>query len=313
MPTFSLYLVGALCAGAMGFAIQYGATCTVAAVEEILATGTANRLAALIEAALWVGCGVALAHQFAPTLYMGQGYAIGWTTIAGGVLLGIGAFINRACVFGSIARIGSGEWAFVFTPVGYFLASVVAAHLVALPRSTALTAPPLLLAAPRWLVAALALLCSVRIAQIVARAALNRPIPAALHPHLGTLLIGATFLVMLLSAGMWTYVDVLADIARHGMAPNAVFRLVLLAMLIAGTIIGGWLSGRLAPQTPSAAAVLRCLAGGAIMCLGGQLIPGQNDGLILIGMPLLWPYAWLAFAVMVITIAAAMLAAARQN
>ena len=39
---------------------------------------------------------------------------------------------------------------------------------------------------------------------------------------------------------------------------------------------------------------------------GSLLIPGSNDGLILIGMPLLWPYAWVAFAVMCLTIAAAL-------
>jgi toxin CptA len=34
------------------------------------------------------------------------------------------------------------------------------------------------------------------------------------------------------------------------------------------------------------------------MGAGGALVPGGNDALILVGMPLLWPYAWLAFASM---------------
>jgi toxin CptA len=46
---------------------------------------------------------------------------------------------------------------------------------------------------------------------------------------------------------------------------------------------------------------------------GTLLIPGGNDGLILIGMPLLWPYAWLAFATMCATIAAAQLASRRLS
>ena len=46
--------------------------------------------------------------------------------------------------------------------------------------------------------------------------------------------------------------------------------------------------------------------GGLLMGWGSLLIPGSNDGLILIGMPLLWPYAWVAFAVMCLTIAAAL-------
>ena len=42
------------------------------------------------------------------------------------------------------------------------------------------------------------------------------------------------------------------------------------------------------------------------MGLGSLLIPGSNDGLILIGIPLLYPYAWITFATMCLTIAAAL-------
>jgi toxin CptA len=43
------------------------------------------------------------------------------------------------------------------------------------------------------------------------------------------------------------------------------------------------------------------------MGCGSLLIPGSNDGLIFIGIPLLRPYAWLALASMVLSIAAALL------
>lgn len=41
-----------LCVGVMGFAIQRGATCTVAAVEEVLTERRAHRLVAMLEASL---------------------------------------------------------------------------------------------------------------------------------------------------------------------------------------------------------------------------------------------------------------------
>ena len=41
--------------------------------------------------------------------------------------------------------------------------------------------------------------------------------------------------------------------------------------------------------------------------MGGLLVPGHNDGLILIGMPLLWPYAWVAFLMMCLSIGVAMI------
>ena len=47
------------------------------------------------------------------------------------------------------------------------------------------------------------------------------------------------------------------------------------------------------------------------MAAGSLLIPGSNDGLILIGLPLLQPYAWLACTVMVLTIIAALIPSTR--
>ena len=53
---------------------------------------------------------------------------------------------------------------------------------------------------------------------------------------------------------------------------------------------------RLAWRRPAAGAVLRCFAGGALMAVGGLLVPGSNDGLVLLGMPNFHLYAWAAFA-----------------
>ena len=75
------------------------------------------------------------------------------------------------------------------------------------------------------------------------------------------------------------------------------------AALLAGAAWGGVSAGRFRPLAPRLTALLRCTAGGALMGLGSLLIPGGNDGLLLLGMPLLWPHAWLAFAVMAVTIA----------
>ena len=52
---------------------------------------------------------------------MPAGYPVGIVTMLGGALLGFGAYVNRACVFGAIARLGSGEWAYVATPVGFYV------------------------------------------------------------------------------------------------------------------------------------------------------------------------------------------------
>src|SRR5690349_14914892 len=68
-------------------------------------------------------------------------------------------------------------------------------------------------------------------------------------------------------------------------------------MLVAGAIVGGALFG--------AGALLnaRHFSGGALMGAGAALIPGGNDSLVLIGLPLLQPAAGAAYVAMVSAIA----------
>ena len=121
MLTSAAYLFAALAVGVMGFAIQRGATCTVAAVDEAVTKRSFRRLASIVEASLWVLGGLLIAQSLHWLGTMPGGYAVGWVTVLGGALLGLGAYVNRACVFGAIARLGSGEWAYVMTPVGFYV------------------------------------------------------------------------------------------------------------------------------------------------------------------------------------------------
>ena len=115
------FFVSMLCAGLMGFAIQRGATCTVAAVEEVVSKRRLNRLISMVEASLWVVGGLLLAQALHLLPKMPAAYAVSYLTVLGGVLLGLGAYVNGACVFGAIARLGSGEWAYVVTPLGFYV------------------------------------------------------------------------------------------------------------------------------------------------------------------------------------------------
>src|SRR5438105_3759458 len=101
------FAVAALCAAVMGHAIQRGATCTVAAVDEWMQRRTLQRLRALLEAAVWVGGGLLIFDRLHVWPRMPGGHALEGATVLGAALLGLGAFVNRACVFGAIARFGS--------------------------------------------------------------------------------------------------------------------------------------------------------------------------------------------------------------
>jgi MFS family permease len=120
-------------------------------------------------------------------------------------------------------------------------------------------------------------------------------------PHMATTVIGITFLFLLLMMGAWAYTDVLAELAR-GLQMDLVTRVLLLIALFIGALIGGWTADRFGSTRISFNQVGKCLIGGALMGFGSVMIPGSNDGLILLGMPLLWPYAWVAFAAMCVSI-----------
>ncbi len=302
MPEGAAFVLALLCAAAMGLAIQRGGTCTVAAVNELMHTRRPTRLLAMAEASLCVAAGLLGARQLGLTMALPLGHALTAWTVVGAVLLGLGAVVNGACVFGAIARLGCGQWAYAATPMGFYLGCVTVDAVISMPATLQLTEPSPVMAAPGWVAWAMVALLSARCAHGMWR---HRSSPTgAWSPHAATVLIGVAFVALLLLAGAWAYTDVLADLA-HGMTRDLHARLMLGAALLAGALAGGWLHGQIGRHRASAVQMLRCAAGGALMGSGSLLVPGGNDGLLLLGMPLLWPYAWAAVAVMAATVAVA--------
>ncbi|MXO61278.1 YeeE/YedE family protein [Altererythrobacter salegens] len=289
--------VALLSAALMGLAIQRGATCMVAAVDEALTQRRFGRAGALAEAAIWVGGLVACAQLSGWFGTMPARYAPTGATVAGGVLLGLGAWVNRACVFGSVARIGNGQWGWLATPVGFFLGCLLPISR-AEPSGTQLP-----FAFPGLVALGFVGLLGWRIVETVRSGA---PLKHLWHPHRATLLIAFTFVTTMLAVGAWAYTDALAALARPMtvMNPRFALRGVMVAALFAGAILGGRIAGVARWETPKPAVVLRCLSGGAMMGVGAALVPGSNDGLIMLGLPLLLPHAWVAVTAMALTIAA---------
>lgn len=310
METFpDLLFIAVPCAALMGFAIQRGATCLVGAVEELVAERRAARLIALAEAALWVGGTLAALRLAGLAMAVPSGFAPGALALAGGVLLGLGAWVNRGCLFGTVARLGSGEWHYGAVPIGFYL-GCLAAFAVLGPMAAphgANGATTLSAAVLATLAAGLALWRFAGGIAAVRRGPLAAPVWS---PHLATVVIGVAFVTLSLTAGPWTYGDLLVDLSR-GMAKAGAVQLALFAALFGGALLGGWSAGRWRPVPPRPSGIARSLAGGFLMGLGGQLVPGGNDGLILVGLPLLQPHALAALAAMTLTIAAAILLPAR--
>jgi toxin CptA len=122
--------------------------------------------------------------------------------------------------------------------------------------------------------------------------------------------------------GAWTYTDMLADLAQGGHAGATASRGLLLGALLLGAMSAGIsraMRGERAGGTRVTPSLLaRCLSGGALMGWASLMIPGGNDSLVLVAMPLLRPYAWVAFAAMcfaigIVSLSRRLLHARRQH
>lgn len=295
-----LLLLAALLAGAgMGFAIQQGGTCMVSALEHLVSKGSVKKLAALAECSLWTFALGLAAATAGLTFAASPAYPLGAMTIAGGLLLGIGAWLNGACVFGSIARIGGRDWHYLLTPPGYFLGGLAHYQLTGNFASAQVQAPAL------GIVPLLAVLVAASLAaSYLAWRRSGRSLTALWDYRHATMAIGLAFVVLAVLAGPWTYTEALGRVS-HGYRAPSWHEAALFAALLGGAIFGGW---RLASPGPlEFRRACLCLAGGALMGLGGSLVPGGNDNLILVGLPGLQPHAWAAITVMALAIAAGLL------
>lgn len=292
-------LVALLAAAGMGFAIQQGGTCMVSALDQLVRQGSAKKLAALAECSLWTSA-LGLAVVASGFAFMASpAYPLGLATLAGGLLLGLGAWLNGACVFGSIARIGGRDWHYLLTPVGYFIGSLAhsrlaGAYVAPQGESHSLATVPLLAA---LLVASLA-------ASLLAWRRMGRSLAALWDYRHATIAIGFAFVALAVLAGPWTYTEALGR-ATHGHGLPQWPELALFAALLGGAVLGG--RGLAAPFNLAPRRALLCLAGGALMGIGGSLVPGGNDNLILVGLPGLQPHAWAAIVAMALAIAAGLL------
>nr|MCW1957977.1 YeeE/YedE family protein [Mycobacterium sp.] len=133
LPVSVALLITLVLVFVIGMAIQRGNTCTVVAVDDIVHRGSWDRFLAVVSAWFWIAGGLTLLSL---TTGLNPGAKVVPVTVwsaVGGVILGVGAVVNGACTTGTIARIGSGEYTFALTIVGFFLGCLLAPHL--LPRA----------------------------------------------------------------------------------------------------------------------------------------------------------------------------------
>jgi toxin CptA len=250
----SVFLPIALAAvGFSGFATQRGNTCAVVAMERIVSARRYDKLLAILDASLWVACGLAALNAWGLMPAVPLGYAPALMTILGGALFGLGAMVNGACAFGTIARLGSGEWAYLATPAGYCCGFRLAARW---PNPQTIPDGAWLLDVPGWIALPAASLLVVRLALLFRR----RYGRGERTPYAASAVIGLSSLAVAMTIDNWTYTDFLGELAE-GTVRHALLQMLLCLVLLSGAVLGGWTAQRLTFVPPNLPSLARRLAG----------------------------------------------------
>ncbi len=310
-------LAGALAVLA-GFATQRGSICAVLAAREAVEHGRWARFRGFLECSAWVALlllgAAALGHAAFPPE---STKALGPLTLLGAALFGLGAVVNNACAFGSIARLGGGDLAFLALPPGFLLGAAAARPLLGAdagwtapglldwPPAAALVTAALLAFAAGRLWSVRRLLAAPRRAWAVVRGD-AWPAPFAMA------VIAAADGPLLLIVAAWPYTAVLVDLAT-GTGAAVAERGLLAALFLLGAVLGALAARRLRLVRPAPGRLARCLLGGTLMGAGAALIPGGNDSLVLHDLPALTLHALAAYAAMALTILAAVRVGGRSR
>ena len=284
-----------------GYASQRGRTCAVSAAFEIAKRKRARRFAGYLFAAACSLVVLSLVSLFDPALF--QGFSAVRPTVLtaiGGVVFGLGAYVNGRCSLGTVARLGSGDISRLGTLAGMFAG--VAIGTAFLPLAGAVGgAPQFASLAPlaRILVAvAMALLFAALLRRFIP------PTPSTTHWSIprAMLVIGIVNGLLVWLARDWSYTSLFRQIARDGVGSG--FGLAALAALLAGAIVAGLVNGQFLWRTGGPRDWALAGLGGMLMGLGLMLVPGGNDTMLLVGLPLLLPNLLAGYLVMYLTLVA---------
>jgi MFS family permease len=281
-----LAVIAGCCAFVMGYAANQGGTCGVMAMREIVEERRVHLFVGFLIATAASGLlYLPLTWATHEQAHLVGGVAVGVALLAGATLLGIGAFVNGACLLGSLWRLGNGELRLLALPgglaTGYLAALHLAPRLLPHARANPFATPHL---GALVFVAAFAPMLAASWLWLRGREAHQ---PPRWRLSVAMLVLGVAGALLYVLQPGWTY----ADAVRRGVAPPMVMMLagwgglIAAALTVAGALASAIRAGSFALVVPTASAVARTLAGGAMMAAGASLIPGGNDALLLAAIP----------------------------
>lgn len=300
----------------VGFAIQRGNTCAVAAAHQLVLKRRAQRTKAFMLAACWSAIVVVpLSWLFPAQVMLSAGYPVSITVMVAAATYGVGAYVNGACAFGTLSGLTRGTLDYLGTIVGFLFGAVVAVRL-----ETMLFAAVELSESPVAKPSATGVIAVAIAFVFVARATFRhykvsrkwrspwRELVNARRwrPAISMAVLGVSSGLLYATAGDWTYMAVLSERAAELVAStasdNKLKLFVAAAALVAGGVLAAYLSDRFVCQILNWRALPRKFLGGVLMSAAAALLPGGNDELLLYGLPSLVSYAIVAHIFMLLSL-----------
>lgn len=275
----------------LGASAHRAGLCTVKAVAEIMTTGRAYVLWSFLKASFWTLGLLSVAALFGADPGLST-RPLGLLGLSGGLLFGIGAGLNGACSFSTLARLAEGHGVMLLTLAGWLLGlTAVRSVMVGVHGAAAPSVIPVWLVLPGlawmlWEGGRLVLLVRRRGSGVFADGhwPLSLGVGVVAFANAGLLLLDRpwSFTSSAICAVGAASVAPCAHPATLGVTSGA----AILAMIVSARLRGSF---RLRPVRLRSA--LRRLGAGSLMGAGAGMIPGGNDGLILFGIPSLSPHA----------------------
>jgi len=284
-----------LLAAALGFALARSNSCTVAATVRLVEDRKADYLLGLGVAAATATLLLAMLTLWNPGSFrLPLHLEIGWAPILGGMVMGMGALLNKGCMLGSISALGRGNLNYLFTIGGIAISLAAMRRIYELPMvgdGMADYGEARLL--PLSVGAALILI------GIGLRIALRDRNGSA--PYL--MLAGTVGALLFATNPYWSYLAAVYRGVSGDMFGAMIGADIAAIVLFLGATFSAWLRDRLDVVGIELKQALACLVGGMAMGVGAQIIPGGNDTLLLWTIPGLATYGIVAYLVMIATIA----------
>ena len=296
----------------VGFAMKRGGLCTYAAVLQIVNDKRMERMMVFLGVAAWATLIILPLHWLYPTqIALSSSHSNLLIALIGGGVLGLGAYLNRGCFFGTFVALVSGNINYLVTLFGLSVGVVFTnLYLNNIVPSTVETSVVSMTSTSAyvWLTVmilfAFFMLFSIKLKKENFLKKLTGLEILSWQSVFSMIVIGLGGALLYATVSGWNYSDVLTNttlklISTQSMGASTTALLSTISMVIGG-ITAAVLAKEFNISKLHLPLVLGCFVGGTLMGSASMFIPGGNDGLLLKGIPSLAPHALVGYASMLI-------------